>query len=171
MCLRIKENNWLVQRHPWATSEAHSTQWQHQWAPSSAESTQPGSLRGSHGPSLAWPVYTVFFSDVFKRIGGSHSCFSLLRCIPYACSARISHLRSFWAWVTTSGPSSPSTTAVSAPTSTSVYRGRTVQTTGPRSFSIEVGAWLRGHLARAQSSCLHLSLKAWRFLPLSESWL
>lgn len=42
--------------------------------------------------------------------------------------------------MTTSGPSSLSTTAASAPTSTSVYKGRTVQITGPRSFSIEVGS-------------------------------
>lgn len=90
---------------------------------------------------LAWPqsLWSYFFPSAFKRMVGSHGYFSLLRCIPCACSARTSHLRSFWAWVTTSGLSSHSTTAASAPISTSVYRGRTVQTTEPRSFSIEVG--------------------------------
>lgn len=79
---------------------------------------------------------------------------SLHRCIPYASSARISHRRSFWAWVTTSGLSSHSIIAVSAPTSTSVYRGRTVLIIGPRSCSTEVSAEAPGRAPRPEVQLL-----------------
>lgn len=109
-------------------------------------------------------------SFLLVHLGGwvGLSCVSLHRCIPYACSARISHLRSFWAWVTTSGLCSRSITAVSAPTSTSVYRGRTVQTTEPRSFSIEVGALALRAVDPSQSSAILLRL-ALKGLALSSN--
>lgn len=136
----------------------------HQWPFTSAQ-LRKGALRThdlSQTEDAAWPGNSLLdlSSPAHPQSGWVSPLFFLLRCIPYASSARISHRRSFWAWVTTSGLCSLSTTAVSAPTSTSVYRGRTALTTGPRSFSTEVseyrGPWNNAQ-ARGPSFSLGLS--------------
>lgn len=161
--MRIQESNWFVQRPPWATEQEVRLAlcMEELWVSSTTEPTEQGSPRASCALSqtayLGHSLHSLTSSLVRLRGWVDITAVSLsLRCIPYACSARISHLRSFWAWVTTSGLSSHSTTAVSAPTSTSVYKGRTVQTTEPRSFSTEVGAWLRVAVDPGQSSALLL---------------
>lgn len=91
------------------------------------------------------------FANFSSMISFLSPCVCLhLRCIPWGCWARTSHLRSSWAWATMFARFSRSTTAASAPISTSACRAKTAPITGLRSSNTEVETLM-------WSTCCHVT--------------